>query len=193
MERKTLVKPRKVVWVMRDFINTASDLEHILEADFDGENYSNVIKAKRTVKLKQGKHFSTYVCDPIWKDLEEFFTIFYNVDDLYGYTMKEFRKDFVSRCSMARGFANVTLTLLHELGHQETNVGVWSIQDRNTTEAKLAERFEKGEIDRHQLQVEYFRFPDETLATNWAIEWLKDAEHRKIAKKFEKEFFKCFK
>lgn len=188
-----IVKPRKIVWVMRDFINTASDLEHILEADFDGENYSNVVKAKRTVKLKQGKHFSTYICDPLWKDLEEFFIIFYNVDDLYNYTMKEFRKDFVSRCPMAKGFANVTLTLLHELGHQETNVGVWSVQDRNTAEAKLAERFEKGEIDRHQLQVEYFRFPDETLATNWAIEWLKDAEHRKIAKLFEKEFFKCVK
>lgn len=178
---------------MRDFINTASDLEHILEADFDGENYSNVVKAKRTVKLRQGKHFSTYVCDPLWKDLEEFFIIFYNVDDLYNYTMKEFRKDFVSRCPMAKGFANVTLTLLHELGHQETNVGVWSVQDRNTAEAKLAERFEKGEINKHQLQIEYFRFPDETLATNWAIEWLKDAEHRKIAKIFEKEFFKCVK
>jgi hypothetical protein len=35
----TLVKPRKVVWTMRDFINAASDLEHIIEGDFDGEKY----------------------------------------------------------------------------------------------------------------------------------------------------------
>ena len=189
----TIVKPRKIVWVMRDFINAVSDLEYILEADFDGEKYSNTIKAKRTVKLVEGKHFSTFVCDPLWQDFEEHFVIFYNIDDLHNYTMKDFRKDFVSRCPMGRGFANITLTLLHELGHQETNVGVWSIKDRNTAEAKLAERFENGEIDKHQLQDEYFRFPDEKMATDWAIEWLKDAEHRKMAKIFEKEFFKCVK
>ena len=120
----TIVKPRKIVWVMRDFINAVSDLEYILEADFDGEKYSNTIKAKRTVKLVEGKHFSTFVCDPLWKDFEEHFVIFYNIDDLHNYTMKDFRKDFVSRCPMGRGFANITLTLLHELGHQETNVGV---------------------------------------------------------------------
>ena len=30
---------------------------------------------------------------------------------------KAFRKDFVQRCLMARGFANVTLSILHEIGH----------------------------------------------------------------------------
>ena len=30
---------------------------------------------------------------------------------------KMFRKDFVSRCPLARGFANVTLSVLHEIGH----------------------------------------------------------------------------
>ena len=74
----TIVKPRKIIWVMRDFINAVSDLEYILEADFDGEKYSNTIKAKRTVKLVEGKHFSTLVCDPMWKDFEEHFVIFYN-------------------------------------------------------------------------------------------------------------------
>lgn len=186
----TLVKPRKVVWTMRDFINTASDLEHIIEGDFDGEKYTNVVTAKRTAKFVKSDHFKTYVCDPLWAELESHITIYYNIDDLWDWTMKDFRKDFVSRCPMAKGFANVTLTLLHELGHSETGI-LW--KERTDTNNKLVDRFKNGEIDKHELQFAYFRFPDETAATDWAIEWLKDAEHRKIAKKFEKEFFKCFK
>jgi O-antigen/teichoic acid export membrane protein len=39
----------------------------------------------------------------------------------------------------------------------------------------------------------YFLLPDEMSATDWAVEWLQDAEHRRIAKAFEKKFFACFK
>lgn len=187
----TIVKPRKIVWVMRDFINTASDLEYI--PYFNGEKCSNGVKAKCTVEFVKGEHFFTLLCNPLWRDIEEHFIISYNIDDLHADETKDFRKNFVSRCPMGKGFANITLILLHELGHQETNIGVWSGTDRDTAKAKLAERFEKGEIDEHQMQNEYFCFPDEKLATDWAIEWLKDAEHRKIAKIFEKEFFKCIK
>ena len=38
----------------------------------------------------------------------------------------------------------------------------------------------------------YFTLPDETAATEWAINWLSDAENRKKAKAFEKKFFACF-
>ena len=65
----TIVKPRKIVWVMRDFINAVSDLEYILEADFDGEKYSNTIKAKRTVKLVEGKHLSATPCGKTLKSI----------------------------------------------------------------------------------------------------------------------------
>lgn len=185
-----VTKPRKAVWVMRDFVNAVSDLEHIVEGDFDGEKYTNVITAKRTAKFIKGRHFATSVCDPLWAELEEHIVIFYNFHDLWDWTMKDFRKDFVSRCPMAQGFANVTLTLLHELGHNETNV---QFKERNKAHNENVDRFKKGEIDKHDMQFLYFRFPDEMAATDWAIEWLKDAEHRKIAKDFEKEFFKCVK
>ena len=38
----------------------------------------------------------------------------------------------------------------------------------------------------------YFGLPDETAATEGAIKWLSIKENAKKAKKFEKEFFKCF-
>ena len=190
MEKRELKKPRKVVWVMRDFANAVSNLYWMAEADFDGENYSNEVWEKRMVKFEQGRNFSTIINDPVWMRFEEYIRIFYNFDNLSDYTMKEFRKDFVSRCPMGRGFANITLTLLHELGHHEALV-TW--KERNQAEAELVKRFEDGEIDKYQLQKEYFQFPDEKAATDWAIEWLKDPAHRKIAKAFEKKFFACFK
>ena len=39
----------------------------------------------------------------------------------------------------------------------------------------------------------YFLLPDEVVATKWAIDWLENAENRKLAKAFEKEFFKYYK
>ena len=35
----------------------------------------------------------------------------------------------------------------------------------------------------------YQQLPDELAATTWALDWLADAEHRKLAKAFEKKFF----
>ena len=101
---------------------------------------------------------------------------------------KCFRKDFVNRCPMAKGFSDVTISLLHEIGHPITRDTLpqdycrWEECDKvneieNTTERVFA----------------YFKMLDETLATDWAIDWLKDAEHRKMAKAFEKKFFTCFK
>lgn len=47
-------------------------------------------------------------------------------------------------------------------------------------------------IEESEEWEEYYFLPDERAATEWAIEWLKNSENRKIAKKFEKEFFECF-
>jgi len=88
---------------------------------------------------------------------------------------KAFRKDFTKRCPAGQGFANVTLSILHEIGHF-FNKEVFYAQDME----------EYSKITEYE---EYFSLPCEKVATDWAINWLQDKEHRKVAKAFEKVFF----
>ena len=90
---------------------------------------------------------------------------------------KVFRADFISRCPLAQGFANVTLTVLHECGHFMTQEAVDTIE--------YSDQVEKVGAD----QIEYMKIPAEMLATCWAICWLNSPRHRKEAKEFEKNFF----
>ena len=86
---------------------------------------------------------------------------------------KEFRKDFVTRCPIATGFSDITLTILHEFGH-------W--YNRNVMDIVVyADMVENDE--------NYFSNPYEVLATQWAICWLLCPANRKIAKDFEKKYF----
>ena len=89
---------------------------------------------------------------------------------------KLFRKDFIKRCPLAKGFSNVTLAILHECGHWMTrsafDVIAWS---------KVMEDVDSMD--------DYVKSPYEMLATQWAICWLYCKENRKEAKKFEKRFF----
>lgn len=84
---------------------------------------------------------------------------------------KAFRKDFVARCPMARGFANVTLSILHEIGHHFNR------------EAYIFSDIDEDDYDSH------FAIPYEIVATDWAIAWLQDPTHRKSAKAFERKYF----
>lgn len=88
---------------------------------------------------------------------------------------KEFRWDFIDRCPLARGFANVTLSLLHELGHHYNRL-IWLEQD--------LEEYENATSFAH------FALPCEQVATDWAIAWLQNANNRKLAKQFERYFFR---
>ena len=87
---------------------------------------------------------------------------------------KLFRKFFISLCPMARGFANVTISILHEIGHHFHRIEYIMC---DADEYNMAEGYD------------HFNLPCERVATDWAIEWLQDPEHRKIAKAFEKDFF----
>lgn len=87
-----------------------------------------------------------------------------------------FRKDFVARYNPGRGFSNTTLTILHEVGHYKTRTEIDWFKDE-----KLRKRVHG--------QKEYMMLESERRATDWAIQWLYSAEHRRLAKQFEKEFF----
>ena len=86
-----------------------------------------------------------------------------------------FRIDFVKRCPLARGFADVTLSILHEIGHhfhREEFIFMTDVKEYEEAEG-----------------MEHFKFPCEVVATDWAIAWLQNPQNRKIAKEFEKDFF----
>ena len=191
MKQMICIHPRKAVWAMRDFLNEISTLEYIIEADYNGEEMENAVKAKRMAKIIKGDTFCAYVYG-IYGQFEEYYKIAYNWDSLWDRANYYFRKNFVSRCPSAQGFASITLTLLHELGHIQTEHNNYSIPERNAEESRIRALYRNKQINYEVLQTLYFNIPQEYDATNWAIEWLKDPAHRKIAKKFEKQFFACF-
>ena len=94
------------------------------------------------------------------------------------------------RCEVAKGFSDFTLSLLHELGHCETQDDLPEEDDREKA-CKMMEKYGKG--DKRILNLMYFCLPDEYAATQWAIDWLSDEDNRKRAKKFEKDFFKAWR
>ena len=89
---------------------------------------------------------------------------------------KLFRADFVARCPMARGFADVTLSILHEIGHHFHR-----------------EEYIFCDYDEYEnaYGTDHFKLHCEMVATDWAIEWLQDPEHRRQAKAFERAYSKA--
>ena len=86
-----------------------------------------------------------------------------------------FRIDFVKRCPLARGFADVTLSILHEIGHHfHRDEFIFMTDVKEYEEAEGAD---------------HFKFPCEVVATDWAIAWLQNPQNRRIAKAFERDFF----
>lgn len=90
-----------------------------------------------------------------------------------------FYNNFVKRFPQAENLGLFTLSLLHELGHLETEDEI--IEDER-------------EFDKNISNEEYFNLPNETIATNWAGEWieshLKEAES--LDRKLEKIIFKFY-
>ena len=193
MKKRRLVKPRKVVWVMRDFINEIHNLtyEEIsiesienepIEQFFERLRNASPHEEKAQVKLIAHKQFGVCV-----DDIDESeFRMFYNIEELWCGGSKQFSRDFFNRCSLGRGFATITITILHELGHLHSQQN-FENYDRETAIDNLRKNYSNAVIN-----FEYFKLPDEKAATDWAIEWLNNAENRKIAKAFEKKFFSCF-
>jgi hypothetical protein len=164
---KKKMNTQKISAIMKKFVNTASDLPF-------------------KVRLCKGNRFESSALYGI---------IRYNLDDPFDITDTRFRNYWGDVWSPFKGFANITQTLLHELGHLETDAEmreIYTFEKRNHDIDKLQEAVEAGRMTEAEHDIAYFTLPDEAKATEWAIEWLKDKRHRQIAKAFEKEFFKCF-
>ena len=198
MKKRTLKHPRKVNWVMRDFVNeihslTYTAIKHTKKQEecADAWEWLNSIEwmelpaTCKMVKVNQAS-FCAFVSDYEKNETVQF-RIGYNLDHLM--TKCQFCSNFRSRCSRAKGFADVTLILLHELGHFE------AYEEYNEEEycrRKAIDEIRKTSSTLEEANEKYFKLPEEIAATEWAINWLSNAENRKTAKKFEKKFFACF-
>ena len=189
MKKRELKNPRKVMWVMRDFLDQASSLTYekvYLKLDNNQFDYE-IEEMPRMCKMKNFNGTEQGFCafNPNG-DATEYFEVGYNFDQLDCKGNTQFRKHFVNLCPMAKGFSDVTLALLHELGHFSTD------QEIQGYDREIELNFLQQVVPKGVLNYAYFMLPDEMAATLWAIEWLKDSENRKLAKAFEKKFFACF-
>ena len=179
MKKMTCVHPRRAYNLMKSFINTASDMIYMIDDETE----------KAEILLHKGDSFMALLGECINYDSEQ--EIYYNFPELWAESSKIFREYWCAKCPMLKGFSDITISLLHELGHLETNDAVREYFPIHTRYLAI-KGAEAIASNYKELNFIYFDLPDEKAATEWAIEWLSDAENRKITKKFEKEFFKCF-
>ena len=203
MKKRKCLHPRRMVNIMRDFLFEASDLEYEATyppADVTFEDFWNdhslMISEmwKCDCKVKHTGRFEAHVGDFQEED-DSVFVIGYSMEEIETKVSDYFTDNFRSRFPVAKGFSNVTLALLHELGHFETCYDCdEQYPDWNRSEARkeLHKKY-KPTNDLYNANQEYFTWPDERLATEWAANWLTDANNRKLAKAFEIKFASCFK
>lgn len=201
MKRMNCIHPRNVVKFMRIFAEQVCETGNIMyyngdeilnpEDDILDWEFGDAIYYPCEVTMKKRDRFAYYIRDD---DADSNVVISYNFEELFCEGSKEFRQNFVSRCPIAKGFADITITLLHELGHAATNFDEDVLNfDRATALKNLRETWAATHSENERgINFEYFKLLDETAATNWAIEWFNNANNRKIAKTFEKKFFSCF-
>lgn len=144
----------------------------------------------RKISMREGEGFAALVSrDP--NKYTDVFNFLYSIDHLiesgsdYKNGSGYVSANMVKRSPSVRGFSQVTRILLHEFGHHMTYADVMRLYG-GTEEM---DKFYKGAMGN---QARYVRVPAEWVATQWGIEWLKNPEHRKLAKKFEKRFWACF-
>lgn len=170
MRYNNLIRTEQVIKIMEEFATKAAGLEN----------------KKCNMQPILNRNFAADVIG--YSKSDKFFTIFFNFNTFACRANKMFNNYIYVRYPSARGFASITLTILHEIGHFHTFWDDYGYYNREK-ELEMLKAHIKGDI----LNYTYFNLPDERAATDWAIRWLQDPEHRKMAKAFEKEFFKCFK
>lgn len=91
--------------------------------------------------------------------------------------LKEFHK-----CEFAYEYSLCLWSILHEIGHYETEGDLVESDDDTMLRFYLMFAEDKNH-DNIELQNQYFNLPAEWYATEWAIEWIE--ENPTLAKKFK--------
>ena len=169
--------PRKVINIMKEFLRSATSLPNEIKMKKSNEGFYTLL--------------GDYGTPP---EEDEPIVIAYDTNSLRHSDISEIEfARFVNTLSkgLTKGFANITVALLHELGHQETKASLpcgYAV-DRLFDYAIISES-EASLAEKNRL---YFKLKDERKATEWAVEWLSNAENRRKAKAFEKAFFKAWR
>lgn len=108
------------------------------------------------IQIKKGKYWETNWEDKIWW-----------ADDENTEMAKAFQNFFIKHCPTAKDFNNITISLLHEIGHIMTVDDIYGEQIKTKDNEK------------------YFNSHDEWIATEWAINFL--INNTKLLRKFEKK------
>mgnify|MGYP006908884171 CR=1 FL=1 len=144
----------------------------------------------KKISMREDRSFAALIPNDLTQEIDTFY-FEYNIDDLlisgadYKNGAGYVTANMTWRAPYMRGFSQVTRILLHEFGHQMTCADVLRLYGGAEEMAKFY-RGVRGN------QARYVQVPAEWVATQWAIMWLADPEHRKIAKQVEKRFWACF-
>ena len=175
MRSAVCIHPIKVNRIIKEFLKEVVILPVDIEIDYDNDSSVNYAVCGDLSDDVDDNDIIVYV--PNWK----------KADYKHDKGGKYFRQDFVKRCPLAKGFSDVTISLLHEIGHTYTKVYLPDDYSREKEYSAL-----DAITDATERCFAYFKMLDEVLATDWAIEWLQDTDNRKLAKAFEKKFWSCF-
>ncbi len=200
------VAPRKMVNVMKAFLMQVNEMTYIasvVKPVPDGidrwewlKNRNNWEEKEFPCDIRLTKNKKDNCCAFLSEHFDDNKSVIHigyanNLMD-NPYHNNYFTFDFRRRCSIGKGFTGITLSLLHEMGHFATEKKCKKDNPDYDRSWAIFEAQCVAKTDKELNEKYYFHLPDETYATEWAIEWLKDAEHRKIAKAFERKFFECF-
>lgn len=208
MKRATLIHPRKVTKVMTAFLakvfeveNFTRTFEYISAEDFDKWISGNITDISVTQKdvlvtpvLKARPGFMSFgVCVSSFFDDDDATTIKFLYDpkllgEKHSNGLDFVMADMGHRASYMKGFSQVSRALLHEVGHVMTHE---KVNEQYGEDELFSMRMENRIKNKGNMG--YVKLPDEYAATQWAIDWLADKEHRKIVRDFEKQFWACFK
>lgn len=176
----TPAHPGKVQRLMREFLEEISTLTY-----FDEDEEMELL---RDIVLRKGEDG---FCTEVLPDDESVIKIYYDFSDLdpRNLSVRIFNKNVRTRAPFTRGISDVTIALLHELGH---NITVYDLPKNFDRTGEILDIFASTKIPEIRYRM-YCDLPDELAATQWAIEWLSDEDNRKRVKKFEKDFFKAWR
>lgn len=172
MNDKEMEKIRKTIYVTKKFIKENTSLR-----DSSGNPYKVVLSASDTFAtlLSSLKHNCIRIKINIFEDMKNIVT-------------KEFCRNAIMRNKNAGSCSVYSLCLLHELGHCETVNNIPKNYDRIKSMNQIFSYNENIKI----RNLRYFCLPDEYLATQWALNWLENAENQRRIKKLEYEISKIW-
>jgi len=205
----TPAHPRKVFTIINKFINDNVYLERTVEgfpAGMSIEEFHRRLETRdfdhwqeqTTFRIKKGEMNAAWNCHDE-HDTDCLITINFEETGEEGATAVYY--DAIQRCPELRGFSRLTFAILHEVGHFMTGLEEEAcVEIPEMTEEEKIELMGKAFSQAHNwkeferiIQAEYVSQPAEKLATDWALDFLRNPENRKKTKAFEREFFKAWR